>query len=82
MKDVIQNGVTTTEKATSKLMNRPSKSKGKMYDKFFVYIPTAVANDMMFPFKSGDDVVVRIDAKNKRLLIEKASSQVQSESKK
>lgn len=66
----------------SKLMNRPSRSKGKMYDKYFVYIPSEIARDSAFPFKHGDDVMVRIDAKNKRLIIEKASSQVQSEGKK
>lgn len=55
----------------SKLMNRPSVSKGKKYDKYFVYIPSEVARDSAFPFKHGDDVVVKIDPEKKRLLIEK-----------
>ena len=56
----------------SKLVNRPRMSKGKQYDSYFVYIPTEVMRDSQFPFKHGDEVVVRIDTANKRLLIEKA----------
>ena len=53
-------------------MNRPGMSKGKLYDKYFVYIPSDVARDSAFPFESGDDVVIKIDTKKKRLVIEKA----------
>lgn len=49
--------------------NRPSKTGGKSYDRFFVYIPTYVAKDKDFPFKSGEEVFVRIE--NGRLIIEK-----------
>lgn len=56
----------------STLMNRPSMSKGKMYDKFFVYIPSEVARDSAFPFEHGDEVLVKIDAKNKRLIVERS----------
>ena len=54
----------------SKFVNRPTKTGGKIYDKFFIYIPTKVATDSIFPFKSGDDVIVRIE--NGHLVIRKA----------
>ncbi len=37
-----------------------------------MYIPTDVAKDSAFPFMYDDEVVVRIDRKNKRLIIEKS----------
>lgn len=54
----------------SKIINRSRKSKGKQYDSIFIYIPSDVTKDSTFPFKSDDEVTVRID-KN-RLIIEKA----------
>ncbi len=56
-------------KDIGRLINRPTKTGKKMYDKFFVYIPTSVAKDSAFPFKPGEEVIVRIDGK--RLVIEK-----------
>ncbi|MDH5686294.1 MAG: hypothetical protein OEZ48_00290 [Candidatus Bathyarchaeota archaeon] len=52
-----------------RFINRPSKTGGKLYDRFFVYIPTYVANDDHFPFMIGDEVLVRIEGK--KLVIEK-----------
>ena len=46
-------------------------SKGRVYEKTWVYIPTDVANDTAFPFKPGERVLVKIDIENKRLLIER-----------
>ncbi len=43
----------------------------KLYDKYFVYVPSEVARDSNFPFKSGDEVIVRIDPENKCLVIKK-----------
>ncbi len=37
-----------------------------------VYIPMDLAKESAFPFKYNDEVVVRIDQKNKRLIIEKS----------
>jgi hypothetical protein len=54
-----------------KFINRPTETGRKKYDKFFVYIPTQVAKDGLFPFIENDKVKVRIDADNKRLIIEK-----------
>ncbi|AEA47515.1 hypothetical protein Arcve_1513 [Archaeoglobus veneficus SNP6] len=52
-----------------KFINRPTKTGGRTYDKFFIYIPTNVAKDSAFPFKPGEEVVIRIDGD--RLVIEK-----------
>lgn len=56
----------------SKLVNRPTQTGRKMYDKFYVYIPRQVSNDSAFPFKPNQKVKVKIDVENKRLLIESA----------
>lgn len=58
-------------KGVGKVINRPTKTGGKLYDKFFIYIPISVAKDSAFPFKPGDEVEVRIEGK--RLVIEKVS---------
>ena len=55
-----------------RFINRPTKTGKKLYDKHFIYIPTEVARDSSFPFKIRETVKVRIDQKNKRLVIEKS----------
>ena len=52
-------------------MNRPTKTGKRVYDKFFVYIPTEIARDGLFPFHEGDEVIVKVDPKLKRLLLER-----------
>ena len=54
-----------------KFINRPTQTGKKLYDKFFVYVPTDVARDGLFPFKTNDRVKVKIDTENNRLIIEK-----------
>jgi hypothetical protein len=56
----------------SKFLNRPTQTGKKLYDKFFIYVPTEVARDGLFPFKTNDRVKVRIDTENHRLVIEKS----------
>ena len=58
-------------KAKTKFTNRPTKTGKKTYDKYFIYIPTELARDGLFPFSSGEEVTVRIDSKRKRLIVEK-----------
>ena len=53
----------TVRKGTGKFFNRPTASKGKKYDKFFMYIPTEVARDTNFPLKDGDRIEVEINGK-------------------
>jgi hypothetical protein len=54
----------------SKLINRPTETAGKKYDKYYIYIPTELAKDSAFPFKTNDKLKIKIDPKNKRLIIE------------
>lgn len=53
-------------------INRPTKTGGKLYDKFFIYVPTDVARDSSFPFNVKDELTISIDKKNNRLMVEKA----------
>jgi hypothetical protein len=57
--------------AQGKLINRPTQTGGKTYDKFFIYVPVEVARDSAFPFKANEKVKVRIDVKKSQLIIEK-----------
>jgi hypothetical protein len=51
-------------KGKGRFFNRPTVSKGKKYDKFFIYVPTEVARDTNFPLKDGDRIEVEINGKN------------------
>ncbi len=57
------------QKGKGRFINRPTRTGGRNYDKFFIYIPTEVARDGTFPFKEGEEVALRIE--NKRVIIEK-----------
>ncbi len=57
--------------AESKIVNRPSTTAGKQYDKLFIYIPTDLAKDSAFPFVANEKIKISIDKTNNRLLIEK-----------
>ena len=61
-------------KGKGRFINRPTVTGGKKYDKYFVYIPTELAHDSQFPFKTGDDVEISVDAKKKRLIFQKMSA--------
>ena len=52
-------------------INRPTRTGGKTYDKFFIYIPTEIARDSLFPFKEKENLKIRVDKDKKRLIIEK-----------
>jgi hypothetical protein len=54
-----------------RFINRPTRTGGKLYDKFFIYVPSEVARDGLFPFKEKEKVEIKIDEKNNRLIIEK-----------
>ncbi len=69
---VLPNQVHNMIEAYGKLINRPTQTGGKTYDKFFVYVPIEVARDTAFPFKANERIKVKIDLENKRLIIEKA----------
>lgn len=37
----------------------------------FISVPSGVVTDSTWPFEDGEEVVVRIDAENRRVIIEK-----------
>lgn len=49
-------------KGKGKFTNKPTKTKGHTYDKFFIYIPTGIARDSTFPFKDGEEVTIHIES--------------------
>jgi hypothetical protein len=57
--------------AISKLLNRPTQTAGKQYDKYYIYIPTDLSRDSAFPFQKDEKLKIRIDKENNRLIIEK-----------
>ena len=44
---------------------------GKKYDKYFIYVPTEVANDSHFPLGPGDLVSISVNPKRLSIVIEK-----------
>ena len=55
------------------MINRRTKTAGKEYDRFFIYVPTEVARDGLFPFKEGEKLTIIVDTDNKRLVIERST---------
>ena len=52
------------------------QGKGKLHhpqsSRTVIYVSAKVAGDSAFPFQPGDDLVIRIDTKAGRLIVEKA----------
>lgn len=66
---MIPKGNTKMRKGIGRFFNRPTVSKDKKYDKFFIYLPVEVCRDTNFPLKDGDKIEVEI--KGKKLVIKK-----------
>lgn len=54
----------------ARLVNKPTTTKGKKYDKYFLYLSTYVIKDKDFPFKVGEELMAKIV--NGKLIIKKA----------
>ena len=54
----------------AKLTNKPTTTKGKKYNKYFIYVSTYVVEDKNFPFKENEELVAKIE--NGKLIIEKS----------
>ncbi|MDG6986112.1 MAG: hypothetical protein JRM73_05125 [Nitrososphaerota archaeon] len=50
-----------------RFFNGPTRTGGKKYDKFFIYVPTDLAKDSLFPFKDGD--LLEFDTEGKTLQV-------------
>jgi hypothetical protein len=55
----------------AKLVNRPTTTRGKKYNKHFIFLSSYVTADKSFPFKEEDELIVRIE--DGKLIIEKSS---------
>lgn len=55
---------------------RISNKGSDKYPSIYIYVPAGVAKDSAFPFnwKEGENVIVKIDKENNRLIIEKTNS--------
>jgi len=53
------------------VIGRRSVSKGRQYQRFWIYIPTKVSEDSSFPLKVGDPCLVQLDLERKQLLIKR-----------
>lgn len=49
------------KEGTGRFINRRSKTAGKEYDRFFIYVPTEVARDSAFPIEEGAEVTIRVE---------------------
>jgi len=58
---VLPIGVTKMIEGKGKIINRPTKTGKRTYDKYFIYVPTEIARDGLFPFKAGEEVVIKIE---------------------
>jgi len=58
--------------AETKVVNRPVKKDGNIYDSFWIYLPKEIASDSQFPFAEGQPVKIKIDVKRNRLIISEA----------
>jgi phage terminase large subunit-like protein len=54
----------------AKLINKPTTTKGKKYNKFFIYLSTYVVEDKDFPFKEDEELLVKIE--NGKLVVTKS----------
>ena len=70
---VIPEKDTTMLEGKGRFTNRPTETGGKLYDKFYIYVPTEVARDGLFPFIHGEEIVIRIDPENQSLIISRSS---------
>lgn len=59
----------------SKLVNRPTETAGKKYDKYYVYIPAGLVKDSAFPFKHGEKLLIRLDPEKNEIIVSKHESE-------
>ena len=53
------------------VIGKKSVSKGREYERVWIYVPTKVSEDSSFPFKIGDPCLVQLDTERKQLLLKR-----------
>ena len=61
------------KKGIGTIIGRKSISKGRVYLRIWIYIPTKVSEDTAFPFKVGDPCEVEIDLERNLLIVKPIS---------
>ena len=54
----------------AKLINKPTTTKGKKYNKYFLYLSIYFAEDPDFPFKENEELLAKIESG--KIIVEKA----------
>jgi len=49
-----------TLEGVGRFINRPTKTRDKKYDKFYIYVPTNMGGDSGFPFEDGDEITLKV----------------------
>jgi hypothetical protein len=57
------------------VIGRKSVSKGRRYERIWIYVPTKVSEDTSFPFKVGDPCLVQLDLEKKQLVVKKIAKE-------
>ena len=50
-------------------------SKGRQYERIWIYIPTKVSEDTAFPFKVGEPCLIQLDMERRQLLVRQISGE-------
>ena len=48
-------------------------SKGRQYERIWLYVPTKISEDTAFPFKVGDPCLIELDIERRYLTIRQVS---------
>ncbi len=61
--------------AIGTVIGRSSVSKGRVYTRLWIYVPTKVSDDTAFPFRIGEPCMVELDLNRRRLVISPISKE-------
>ena len=48
-------------------------SKGRQYERIWLYVPAKVSEDTAFPFKVGDPCLIELDIERRQMLVRQIS---------
>jgi len=51
------------------VIGRRSVSKGRQYERIWIYVPTKVSEDSAFPFKVGDPCLIQLDPERRQVIV-------------
>jgi len=66
-------GVCLARSGVGTIIGRKSVSKGRVYARIWIYVPTKISEDTAFPFEIGVPCLVEIDEERRRLVVKPIS---------